>query len=97
MQKFIITHEGRFKYGDVRLHKDLLEGCEICIGGGFYAFDYTANRLLLTGESFDFGPPKWHYIDTLILPSTLCGLTVLYEGEDISRFVNLSYQALPQQ
>lgn len=91
MQKFIITHEGVFKYGNVRLHKDLLECKEMCIGGGFYEFDYVSNGLLLTGKSYDFGRPKWHYIDTLKLPLVFQGLTMLYEGEDVRNFVKVEY------
>lgn len=91
MQKFIITHEGVFKYSNVRMHKDLLEGRDMCIGGGFYEFDYVSNRLLLTGKSYDFGKPKWHYIDTLKLPSAFRGLTVLYEGEDVRNIVKVEY------
>lgn len=91
MQKFIITHKGVFKYGNVRMHKDLLRGGDMCIGGGFYEFDYVSNRFLLTGSSYDFGRPKWHYIDTLKMPSVFRGMTILYEGEDVSHIVRMEY------
>lgn len=41
------------------LHRDLLQPGEMCYGGGYYQFDYVSNRLLLTGESTDFGVPRW--------------------------------------
>jgi len=91
MRKFIVTHTGTLKYGDVRMHKDLLRGKEMCIGGGYYEFDYISNRLLLSGESYDFGKPKWNYIDELKVPSSLQGLTILYEGQDIRSFVDVKF------
>ena len=37
MQKFVITKEGELRFGDVRLHKDLLPWGEVeCYGGGFW-------------------------------------------------------------
>ena len=91
MHKFIITAQGEFKYGDVRLHKHLLGSHDICIGGGFYEFDCIGHRLLLSGQSYDFGPPRWHYIDTLKMPQELQGLTPYYEDEELSRLVQISY------
>jgi len=91
MQKFVVTHEGVFKYGNVRMHKDLLGPKDICIGGGFYAFDYVSSRLLLTGKSYDFGPPKWNYIDILKVPAAFRGMAILYEGEDVNRYVRVEY------
>ncbi|MCF0204816.1 MAG: hypothetical protein HUK12_05930 [Muribaculaceae bacterium] len=83
MRKFIITSEGNFRYGDVRMHKDLLLPRDICLGGGYYEFDYVSNRLLLSGKSFDYGKPKWHYAYHLLVPQELRGLTILYEGEPL--------------
>lgn len=88
MQKFIITQEGVFKYGNVRMHKDLLSEGEVCYGGGFYEFDYVSNRLLLSGRSYDFGKPRWDRIDSLKMPSAFRGLSILYEGEDIDKYVD---------
>jgi len=91
MQKFIITNKGEFKFGNVKMHKDLLEGSDRCIGGGYYEFDYVSNRLLLSGRSYDYGSPKWGYIDTLKMPSVFQGLAILYEGEEINNFVKVEY------
>lgn len=91
MKKFIITHDGHFRYGNVRMHKDLLEPHDMCIGGGFYEFDYVSARLLLSGRSYDFGSPQWHYIDTLLLPAELRGLQIEYEGRDLRDFLKLTY------
>jgi hypothetical protein len=91
MQKFIITQDGVFKYGNVRMHKDLLEAGDSCYGGGFYEFDYISNRLLLSGRSYDFGTPMWHHIDILKMPEAFRGLTVLYEGSPVSNFVKIEY------
>ena len=83
MRKFIITSDGQFKYGDVRMHKDLLTFWEDCWGGGYYEFDYVSNRLLLSGASFDFGEPKWHYLDALKVPEYLRGFTLFYHEKEI--------------
>lgn len=91
MQKFIITSDGTLKYGNVRMHKDLLTGSETCIGGGFYEFDLVSNRLLLTGRSYDFGRPAWNRISLLKVPSVFKGLTILYENEDIREFLKIDY------
>lgn len=91
MQKFIITQDGTFKYGNVRLHKDLLSAGEICYGGGFYEFDYIAGRLLLSGRSFDFGKPQWNFIESLKMPSAFRGLSITYENIDITNYVKLEW------
>ena len=78
MRKFIITTEGNFRYGDVRMHKDLLLARDICLGGGYYEFDYVSNRVLLSGKSFDYGKPKWQYVFSLRVPAALRGMTILY-------------------
>lgn len=91
MQKFIITNDGVFKFGNVRMHKDLLESYETCIGGGFYEFDFISNRLLLSGRSYDFGTPQWNRIETLKVPASLRGLTILYEQEAIDKFLHIEY------
>ena len=62
--KFIITMDGYLRLGMVNQHKDLLIGDDQCIGGGFYEFDWTSNRLLLDRASYDFGQPRWHLLET---------------------------------
>lgn len=47
LPKFIITMDGYLRLGMVNQHKDLLIGDDQCIGGGYYQFDWTSNRLLL--------------------------------------------------
>ena len=54
LPKFIITMDGVFRLGMVNQHKDLLKPGDQCIGGGYYHFDYTTNRILLDRESYDF-------------------------------------------
>ena len=79
MRKFIVTSDGRFKYGDVNMHKDLLAPGENCLGGGMYEFDYVNGRMLLSGRSFDFGRVRWGMLDSLVLPASLSGLDIYYE------------------
>jgi hypothetical protein len=56
--------DGYLRLGMVNQHKDLLIGDDQCIGGGYYQFDWTSNRLLLDRASYDFGRPRWHLLDT---------------------------------
>ena len=79
--KFIITQEGYFRLGEVRMHKDLLLPGDRCYGGGFFEVDYISNRLLLHGESYDYGRPRWKYIDVLLVPEEYRGMTIIYQGE----------------
>lgn len=92
MQKFIVTSDGKFKFGNVNMHKDLLERGEECIGGGMYKFDYVHNKMLLSGKSYDFGRVKWGYIDRLVLPASLKGLEIEYEDLPITAFVGCVYE-----
>ena len=76
--KFIITSGGHLRLGMVTLHRDLLMGHEQCLGGGFYEFDYVGNRLVLSGKSFDYGPPRWSKVDVLLVPESLRGAAIVY-------------------
>ena len=78
LPKFIITMDGYFRLGKVNQHKDLLKPGDQCIGGGYYHFDYTTNRILLDREFYDFGRPKWHLLDTLKCRQSIvdCGLSI---------------------
>ena len=58
LPKFIITLDGTLRLGMVNQHKELLKSGDQCIGGGYYHFDYTANRILLDRASYDFGRQK---------------------------------------
>lgn len=80
--KFIITKDGHFRLGMVNLHEHLLKQGDHCIGGGYYEFDYTNNRILLDRESFDFGPPLWDMIDVLKVPSAYRGMQIIYQYHD---------------
>ena len=82
LPKFIITMDGYFRLGMVNQHKDLLKPGDQCIGGGYYHFDFVANRILLDRESYDFGRPKWHLLDVLKVPSTYRGLRIVYKYDD---------------
>lgn len=83
MNKFIITDEGIFRYGDVQMHKDLLSVMEDCLGGGYWEINPFEQRLFLWGKSYDFGPPLWHHLDRLIVPEKLQGLRITYEDEEL--------------
>lgn len=76
--KFIITCGGHLRLGIVTLHRDLLMAHEQCLGGGFYEFDYPGNRLVLSGKSFDYGPPRWSRVETLLVPEAYRGMTIVY-------------------
>ena len=56
------------------------------IGGGYYHFDFVSNRILLDRESYDFGRPKWHLLETLKVPSVYRGLRLVYFYDDDSEF-----------
>lgn len=92
MQKFIVTSEGRLKFGDVALHKHLLSPYETCVGGGVYEFEWLEMKMLLSGKSYDFGRVKWDYVDRLIIPASLRGVRILYEGLPIENFVYVRYE-----
>ena len=59
-------------------------------------FDFVSNRILLDRESYDFGRPKWHLLETLKVlckqsdqgraPSTYRGLRLVYFYDDDSEF-----------
>ena len=82
LPKFIITMDGHFRLGMVNQHKDLLKPGDQCIGGGYYRFDFISNRIILDRESYDFGKPKWHLLDTLIVPSAYKMLSLVYEYDE---------------
>lgn len=80
--KFIITDTGWLRLGHVVMHKDLLKPNENCLGGGFYEFDYTSGILLLSGKSYDFGIPKWSWLDSVKVPDTYSGFLIIYRYDD---------------
>ena len=82
LPKFIITMDGYFRLGMVNQHKDLLKPGDSCLGGGYYHFDYTSNRIILDRSSYDFGKPKWHLLDVLKVPSVYRGLRLVYFYDD---------------
>ena len=62
-QKFIITDDGILRFGNVYLHRDLLNFGEECShGGGFWKIDDSRGAILLYGRSFDFGRPYFKYV-----------------------------------
>lgn len=88
--KFILTAKGEIKMGMVTLHKDLLESGDQCIGGGYWEVDYGSNRLLLDGESTDFGAPLWHLVDEVKVPKGLSGMAVVYYPSDGSEAIHVA-------
>ena len=53
-----------------------------CIGGGYYHFDYTSNRIVLDRSSYDFGKPKWHLLEVLKVPSVYRGMRLVSLYDD---------------
>jgi hypothetical protein len=86
LPKFVITMKGFFRLGTVNQHKDLLKPGDQCIGGGYYHFDYTSNRIILDRSSYDFGKPKWHLLEVLKVPSVYRGLRLVYYYDDGREF-----------
>ena len=82
LPKFIITMDGHFRLGMVYQHEDLLKPGDQCIGGGYYSMDFLSNRLLLDRSSYDFGLPRWHYLDVLKVPSMYRGWRIVYYYDD---------------
>lgn len=78
-RKFIITAQGDLRMGDVRLHRDLLLPDDVCLGGGYYAFNYVNNCVVLDRESYDYGPPQWSRLASM---NTKLRISRLYEGLD---------------
>lgn len=88
--KFVITLDGCLRLGMVGQHRELLRPGDQCIGGGYYSFDYVANRLVLDRSSYDFGAPKWHLLDTLRVPEVYRGLRIVYLADDARDNFNVS-------
>ena len=97
LPKFVITTERlgaggcssgvcHFRLGMVNQHKDLLRYGDACLGGGYYRFDYTSNRIVLDRFSYDFGFPKWHLIEVLRVPSAYRGMRMVYYYDDGREF-----------
>ena len=82
LPKFIITRDCYLRVGMVNQHKDLLQPDDDCIGGGYYQFDFTSNRMILDRASYDFGIPRWLLIDTLKVPTVYRGLRIVYKYDD---------------
>lgn len=94
--KFIITGGGFLRLGMVTLHRELLLPHEECLGGGFYEFDYVGGKLLLSGKSFDYGPPRWSKVDVLLVPESLRGTAIVYrdsrdEEIDVTKDFTIKY------
>ena len=89
-KKFIITTVGHLRLGLVNMHRDLLLPGDSCAGGGFWDIDYTANRLVLSGRSFDFGEPQWGVVSTLHVPQAYRSLSIVYEGDTPSQNFDVS-------
>ncbi len=81
-QKFIITRRGILRIDHVAMHRHLLQPADACLGGGFWRIDPLKQQLVLSGRSYDFGPPLWSYLIrnnvTLQVPRTYRGLAIVY-------------------
>ena len=82
LPKFIIIMDGMFRLGMVNQHKHLLIQGDLCIGGGYYFFDFISNRIILDRESYDYGRPRWHLLEILKVPSVYKGLQIIYKYDD---------------
>ena len=79
MNKFIISKNGRLILGNVEYHFELIPKGEInCHGGGFWEIDEENKILNLSGESSDFGVPKFEY-----LKDGYGDYKILYEGSKV--------------
>lgn len=91
--KFIITNGGYLRLGLVTLHRDLLLGHEECQGGGFYEIDYVGNALLLSGKSYDYGPPQWNRFAVILVPEAYRGMAIVYRdayGDELNLTAELT-------
>ena len=62
-QKFIINQNGVLKFGNVYLHRELLNRGERCpFGGGLWKVDNNRGAIVLYGRSFDFGRPDFDFL-----------------------------------
>lgn len=68
------------RFGNVALHKDLLESDEICLGGGDYEMikDNNKENIVLSGQSFDYGVPRWDMIKGITSDYYVTG-TLIYK------------------
>ena len=65
-QKFIINQDGVLKFGNVYLHRDLLDKGERCpFGGGLWKIDNSRGAIMLYGRSFDFGRPDFDFLKSV--------------------------------
>lgn len=89
--KFILTLDGYLRIGNVNMHKDLLLPNDTCIGGGYWEIDYVSHRLMLSGRSYDYGKPKWNFVEgKLFVPRDYNGLLIEYQGDSMIDDVNVS-------
>lgn len=89
--KFILTLDGHLRIGSVKMHKDLLQPGDTCIGGGFWEVDYMSRRLILSGKSYDYGKPKWTFVTgTIYVPTDFSGLRIEYDGDSFVDSVDVS-------
>lgn len=89
-KKFLLTSHGHLRIGVVHMHRDLLQLGDHPMGGGFWDIDYTANRLVLSGRSFDFGEPQWGVVSTLHVPQAYRSMTIVYNGDTPSHNFDVS-------
>lgn len=68
------------RFGNVTYHKDLIEDGEFCLGGGDYEIieDNGKKNVVLSGQSFDYGLPRWAMIDGITSDVYIDG-TIVYK------------------
>lgn len=92
---------GALRFNTVKLHSELLQPWEDCLGGGRWCIDQKNKRLVLEGSSYDFGTPRWRQLIKdnigLVLPKAYKGLEIIYIYDDgyelnLSRLLNCRYE-----
>lgn len=80
--KFILVSDpgkplvGRFVYGMVGQHKELIQGYGKVHGGGWYIKDDKNKTMTLYGSSGDYGEPRLAFLNRI--PSELKSYTFIY-------------------
>lgn len=69
---------GTLKFGWVGLHREHLKEDEYCMGGGAYSVDEENKKLILDGESIDFGQPRFDEVDSVTCPKCFEGYEITY-------------------
>lgn len=92
----IVTSCGHQRLGMATLLLGLLMQHKECMWGGFYEYDCASNRLILSGKSFDYDPPRWNKVMALQVPDAYRNVPIVYRdhwGNELyfTRDMNIKY------